>query len=60
MAETFYNVSFILSNAVIIATVRGTEDDTKDEIIATAESLLWDEERISVEGVMAEVEEAYV
>lgn len=60
MAETFYNVSFILSNAVIIATVRGTEDDTKDEIIATAESLLWNEERISVEGIMAEVEEAYV
>lgn len=60
MAETFYNVSFITSSVIVIATVRGTDDDTRDEIIATAESFLWDEERISVEGVMAEVEEAYV
>lgn len=60
MSETFYNVSFILTNAVVIATVAAPSDTDENAIIQAAVTMLREEEAICVTGVMAEVEEAYV
>lgn len=60
MAETTYNVSFILDHAVVVATVEAATDTSESAIIEAAVTLLREEEGIDVGGAQTEVEEAYV
>ena len=60
MPDTLYNVSFILNNAVVIATVWSSSDDTPDTIIDKAKACLRAEEGIDVGRAQAEIEEVYV
>lgn len=60
MDATYYNVSFILTNSVVIVTVGVSDTIDREEIVKAAAELTHSVDGIDVSRAYAEVEEAYV